>query len=92
MDLCTICLCSFSPGAVTETYFLDVVTTQYDHLTHVKPFLGGIYVYFILLGHWRRGWGESPKGLVHNLLMQLFVLGILRIFRNLFFQYHEHTK
>ena len=31
-------------------------------------------MFFTLFGYWVRG-GESPKGLVHNLLMQFFSLG-----------------
>ena len=38
-------------------------------------FLGCIYVFFTLFGYQVRGGGGSPKGRVHNLLMQFFTLG-----------------
>ena len=62
---------------VFETYFFDIVTAQYDHPTYVKHVLGRIYVFFILFGYWVRG--ESPKGLVHNLLLQFFTLSSSKI-------------
>ena len=34
--------------------------------------------FFTLLAHWVRG-GGSPKGLIHNLLMQFFTLGSSKI-------------
>ena len=37
-----------------------------------------IYVFFTLFGYWVQG-GGSPKGLVHNLLMQFFTLGSSKI-------------
>ena len=56
---------------VFETCFFDIVTTQNDHPSYVKHVLGRIYVFFILFVYWVGG-GGSPKGLVHNLLMQFF--------------------
>ena len=56
---------------VSETCFFDIVTTQYDNPSYVKHVLGRIYVFFTRYGYWVRG-GGSPKGLVHNLLMQVF--------------------
>ena len=41
---------------VSETYFFDIVTTQYDH--HV---LGRIYVCFTLFGYWVPGGGGVPR-------------------------------
>ena len=39
-------------------------------------FVGRIYRFFTLFLYWAHGGeGVSPKGLVHNLLMQLFTLG-----------------
>ena len=35
-------------------------------------------MFFILFGYWVGG-GGSPKGLVHNLLMQFFTLGSSKI-------------
>ena len=56
---------------VFETYFFDIVTTQNDISSYAKHILGGIYMFFTLFGCWVRG-GVSPKGRVHNLLMQFF--------------------
>ena len=37
-------------------------------------------MFFTQLGYWANGgWGGSPKGLVHNLLMQFFTLGRSKI-------------
>ena len=36
-------------------------------------------MFFTLFGYWVRGGRGSPKGLVHNLLMQLFTLGSSKI-------------
>ena len=59
---------------VSETYFIDIVTTHNDHLRYVKHVLGHVYVFFTF-------WGErgSPKGLVRNLHMQFFTLGSSKI-------------
>ena len=47
-----------------------------DHPKYVKHVLGRIYVFFTLFGcSARRGGWRSPKGLVHNLLMQFFTPG-----------------
>ena len=67
----------FTPGSskieVFETcFFFDIVTTQNDHPSYVKHVLGRIYVFFTLFGYQVRGGGGSPRGLVHNLLMQFF--------------------
>ena len=32
-------------------------------------------MFFTLFGYWVRGGGGSPKGLVHDLLVQFFTLG-----------------
>ena len=56
---------------VFETYFFDIVTTQNDHPSYGKHVLGRIYVFFTLFGY-QVGGGGSPKGRVHNLLMQFF--------------------
>ena len=53
-----------------------------DHLKwprYVKHVLGRIYVFFTLFGYYVGGGGGSPKGLVHNLLMQFFTLGTSKI-------------
>ena len=57
---------------VFKTCFFDIVTTQYDHPSYLKHVLGRIYMFFPLFGYWVGG--GSPKGLVHNLLMQFFTL------------------
>ena len=36
---------------VSETYFFDIVTTQNDHPSYGKHFLGHIYVFFTLFGY-----------------------------------------
>ena len=65
----------FNPGSSKiegfETCFCDIVTTQNDHPSYVKHVLGRIYVFFTLFGY-QVGGGGSPKGRVHNLLMQFF--------------------
>ena len=76
-DGCTTCLCSFftadsSKIEVYETCFFDIVTTQNDHPSYVKHVLGPIYVFFTYLGIRSGGGGGASRGLVHNLLMQLF--------------------
>ena len=58
---------------VFETYFFDIVTTQNDHPSYGKHVLGHICVFFTLFGYEvGGGGGGSPKGRVHNLLMQFF--------------------
>ena len=42
-------------------------------------FFGRIWVFFTLFGYWVGGGGGSPKGLAHNLLMQLFTLDSSKI-------------
>ena len=65
----------FTPGSskieVFETCFFDIVTTQNDISSYAKHVLGRIYVFFTLFGY-QVGGGGSPKGRVHNLLMQFF--------------------
>ena len=56
---------------VFETCFFDVVTTKNDHPSYAKHVLGRICVFSPYLGV-RSGGGGSPKGRVHNLLMQFF--------------------
>ena len=45
----------FHPGSSKvedfETYFFDMVTTQYDHPRYVKHVLGCIYMIFTLFGY-----------------------------------------
>ena len=69
---------------VFETCFYDIVTTQYHHPRYVKHVLGRIYIFFTL---GPGGGGGSPKGLVHNLLLQLFTLGSseMEVFETCFF-------
>ena len=63
---------------VFETYFYDVLTTQYDHPRYVcfRHVLGRNYLFFTLFWYLLRGGGGggAPKGLVHNLLTQFFSL------------------
>ena len=44
-----------------------------------KHVSGRFYVFFTLFGYCVRAGGGSPKGLVHNLLMQFFTLGSSKI-------------
>ena len=44
---------------VSETYFFDIVTTQYDPPRYVKHVLGRIYVIFTLFGYWVGGAGRQ---------------------------------
>ena len=71
---------------VFKTFFFDIVTTQYDHPSYLKHVLGRIYMFFTLFGYWVGG-GRSPKGLVHNLLMQFFTLDSskMEVFTTCFF-------
>ena len=70
---------------VFKTCFFDIVTTQYDHPSYPKHVLGRIYMFFTLFGYWVGG--GSPKGLVHNLLMQFFTLDSskIEVFKTCFF-------
>ena len=86
-------LCSFTPWAAQKSnfsklVFFDVETTQNDHPRYVKHVLGCICVFFTLFGYEiRGGGGGSPKGLVHNLLMQFFTPGSskIEVFETCFF-------
>ena len=44
-------------------------------------------MYFTLLGYWPQGGGGSPKGLVHNLLVQFLTPGSskIEVFETCFF-------
>ena len=45
---------------VFETYFFDIVTTQYDHPRYVKHVLCRIYTFFTLVGY-QVGGGGLPR-------------------------------
>ena len=70
---------------VFKTFFLDIVTTQYDHPSYLKHVLGRIYMFCTLFGYWVGG--GSPKGMVHNLLMKFFTLdnSKIEVFKTCFF-------
>ena len=74
---------------VFVTYFFDIVATHSDKPTYVKHILAhfSIYVFFTQFGYWVLGGGGSPKGLVHNLLVQFFSLGSskIKVFETLVF-------
>ena len=62
--------------------FFDMVLTRSYHPRCVKHVLARIYLFFTLFGYWAGGGGGggvSPKGLVHNLLLQFFTLGSSKI-------------
>ena len=71
---------------VFETCFSDTVITENDHPRYVSHVLGRIYVFFTLAGYYFCG-GGYPKGLVHNLRIQLFPLRNpkIEVFENCFF-------
>ena len=71
---------------VFETYFFDVVTTQYDHPRYAKHVLGRIYVFFTLVGYWVRGGGGGQTGLGTQRAYAVFQPIPLknRIFQNFF--------
>ena len=52
-------------------------------------------MFFTLFGYWAQGGagGGSPKGLVHNVLMQFFTVDSskIEVFET-FFLYHDHLK
>ena len=60
-DWYTTCLCNFtlvsSKIVVSETYFFDIVITQYDHPRYVKYILGRIMCFSSYLGIGRGGGG-----------------------------------
>ena len=58
-----------------NTCFFDIATTQYDHPMYVKHVLGRNYVFFTPFWVLPPAEGGSPKGFVHNLLVQFFTLG-----------------
>ena len=78
---------------VFKPCFFDIVTTQYAHLSYLKHILGRLWVFFTLFGYWLvgggggGGGGGAPKGMVHNLLMQLFTLDSSKteVFKTCFF-------
>ena len=84
---CAVFTLGSSKIEVFETCFFHVVTTQNDHPRYVKHVLGRICVFFILFGYYVWGGGGSPKGLVHNLRMQVFTLGSskIEVFETCFF-------
>ena len=57
--------------------FFDTMITSNDHPRYVKHVLGRIYVFFRYWAH--GGGGVSPKGWVHNLLLQFFTPGSSKI-------------
>ena len=64
-----------------EAYFFDIATAQNDSPMYLTHILDSIYVLstsFVQSVPWGRG-GGGPKGLVQNLLMQLFTLGNSKI-------------
>ena len=73
---------------VFETCFFDIVITQNDLSSYVKPVLGRIYVFFTLFGCWvRGGGGGGSQGTGAQPAYAVFHPGQLknRSFRNLFF-------
>ena len=78
----------FHPGLLKnqkfpKLIFFDILTTQCDYPRCVKHVFGRIDVFFTLfaycVGRGGGGGGGSPKGLLHNLLMQFFTLDCSKI-------------
>ena len=74
---------------VFETYFFDIVTTQYDHPRYVKHVLGRIYIIFTLFGYQvcgGGGGGGGSQGIGTQPANAVFQPGQLKngSFRNLF--------
>ena len=64
-----------------KAYFFDMVTTKNDHPIYAKHD-ACINVSFNLFGDgvWRRcGVGQSPRGLVHHVLMHVLTMGTSKI-------------
>ena len=64
------------------------MTTQTDHPRYVKHVLGRIYVFLTLFGYQLGGGGGgSPRGWVHNLLVQFFTpdSSKMEVFQTCFF-------
>ena len=78
-DWYTTSSCCFLPWTTKKSQFSDLVfdtmITQNDHPRYVKHILAHIYAFLTLFGHWAHRGGGGPKGLVHNLVIQLFPLG-----------------
>ena len=70
----TACLCSFPSWAAQKLkfrkLFFDIMSPHNDHSSCVRHNLGSIYVFFHPIWVLGAREGVSPKGLVHNLLMQ----------------------
>ena len=64
---------------VFETCFFDIVITYNDHPRYVKHVLGCNLRVFHLIWVLGGGGGGSPKGWVHNLLVQFFTPGSSKI-------------
>ena len=81
------------------SFFFDMVPTHNHHPSYAKHVLGIIYVFFF--GYWvwpGGGEGVSSKGLVHNLLMQFFILDSSRLkvsqlfYFNIVNTYNDHPS
>ena len=62
--------------------FFNMMTSENDYPWYEKHVSDSICVFFTLFGGWLRGpWGGGgfPKELVHNVLMQIFILGSSKI-------------
>ena len=72
-------LCSFLRGLLKyhslQSLYFDMFTTHNDHPSDVQHVLPSFCVLFPLIGHWVRWVGGLRKGLVHNMLVQVFTLG-----------------
>ena len=61
---------------ISKTDFFDILTIQNDQISYVKQGLTPLCVFFTLFGCGGGGGdGELPRGLGHNVLVQLSSLG-----------------
>ena len=78
-DVCTTCISSLPPYTAQKRQFFefsfDILPIHNDEMSYVKHVLDPLYVFFTLFGCLERGVaGGFPRGLGHNLLMQLSTL------------------
>ena len=63
---------------LSKTDFFDTLTIQNDQISYAKHVLAPLYVFFTIFGCWGAR-GGLPRGLGHNLLMQLSSLSSSRM-------------
>ena len=88
----------FHTGQLKTRSFRNLFLWYGDHLKWTskvcfRPYLRRFSPYLGIRSGWGVG-GGTPKGLVHNLLMQFFTLGSskIEVFETCFFWYCDHLK